>query len=128
MHPGRLLWIPAVGFAAELPDGKPRDVWSFEEPEFLPVDEAFRLSTEVAPDGAVLARWEMPDGYYLYRHRFGFETRVSATDARLARDAGRTPRFRQARKRSTSISARSKSTTTMPRRGCRSLPVPVSSK
>ena len=70
-----LLGIPAVGFAAELPDGKPRDVWSFEEPEFLPVDEAFRLSAEVAPDGAVLARWEITDGYYLYRHRFGFGER-----------------------------------------------------
>ena len=46
--------------------------WLEEEPEFLPVDEAFALSTEVADDGALLAYWDMPDGYYLYRHRFDF--------------------------------------------------------
>ncbi|MDE0271415.1 MAG: protein-disulfide reductase DsbD, partial [Gammaproteobacteria bacterium] len=40
--------------------------------EFLPVDEAFALSTETADDGALLAYWDMPDGYYLYRHRFDF--------------------------------------------------------
>ena len=45
-----------------------------EEPEFLPVDEAFVLNAEVADDGSVRAHWVMPDGYYLYRHRFGFET------------------------------------------------------
>ncbi|MDA1073852.1 MAG: protein-disulfide reductase DsbD [Proteobacteria bacterium] len=49
--------------------------WLQEEPDFLPVDEAFVLSTAVGSDGAILARWEMPDGYYLYRHRFSFETR-----------------------------------------------------
>jgi thiol:disulfide interchange protein DsbD len=52
--------------------------WLEQEPDFLPVDEAFRLTTEVAPDGAVVARWQMPDGYYLYRHRFAFETRPAA--------------------------------------------------
>ena len=46
--------------------------WLDEEPEFLPVDEAFALSTETAVDGALLAYWDMPDGYYLYRHRFDF--------------------------------------------------------
>ena len=46
--------------------------WLDQEPEFLPVDEAFALSTETAEDGALLAYWDMPDGYYLYRHRFDF--------------------------------------------------------
>ncbi|MFN2169333.1 MAG: protein-disulfide reductase DsbD, partial [Anaerolineae bacterium] len=54
--------------------------WLDQGPEFLPVDEAFQLTVDVGTDGAVLARWEMPDGYYLYRHRFGFATRVSADD------------------------------------------------
>ncbi len=54
------------------------DEWSFEEPEFLPVDEAFVLSAEVAQDGSVLARWEIADGYYLYRHRFAFTSRIDA--------------------------------------------------
>ncbi len=54
------------------------DEWSFEEPEFLHVDEAFVLSAEVAEDGAVLARWDIEDGYYLYRHRFAFSSRIDA--------------------------------------------------
>lgn len=52
--------------------------WLSDEPEFLPVDEAFVLSTAVAPDGAVQAQWDIADGYYLYRHRFGFRARTSA--------------------------------------------------
>ena len=43
----------------------------FEEPEFLKVDEAFVLSTSIE-NGDVVARWDMPDGYYLYRHQFEF--------------------------------------------------------
>ncbi len=72
---------PAL-FAADLPTGGGLDdPWLQEEDEFLPVHEAFVLSTEVAADGAVLARWEMPDGYYLYRHRFEFDVRTSAEDS-----------------------------------------------
>ena len=56
------------------------DSWLDEEREFLRVDEAFVLSTEVAADGAILAYWEIADGYYLYRHRFNFQNRVSAED------------------------------------------------
>ena len=59
------LGVAQMGTAAELE-------WLDEEPEFLPVDEAFALSTETAEDGALLAYWDMPDGYYLYRHRFDF--------------------------------------------------------
>ncbi len=58
------------------------DSWLDDEPEFLRVDEAFVLSTEVAADGAILAYWEIADGYYLYRHRFNFQNRVSADDSR----------------------------------------------
>lgn len=54
------------------------DEWSFEEPEFLHVDEAFKLSAEVAQDGSVLAHWEIADGYYLYRHQFAFSSRIDA--------------------------------------------------
>ena len=46
-----------------------------EAPEFLPVDEAFVLSAEVDGDGALVARWKIAEGYYLYRHRFVFKTR-----------------------------------------------------
>lgn len=46
-----------------------------EAPKFLPVDEAFALSTEIGDDGALFAYWDMPEGYYLYRHRFDFTLR-----------------------------------------------------
>ena len=48
--------------------------WLGAEPEFLPVDEAFVLSAELDGDGALVARWKIADGYYLYRHRFAFKT------------------------------------------------------
>ncbi|MYD44012.1 MAG: protein-disulfide reductase DsbD [Gammaproteobacteria bacterium] len=39
-----------------------------DEPDFLPVDEAYPTEVELTEDGQVLARWVMPEGYYLYRH------------------------------------------------------------
>lgn len=69
---GLLDEVPATQSSSEV------DEWSFEEPEFLPVDEAFILSAEVGQDGSVLARWEIADGYYLYRKRFAFSSRIDA--------------------------------------------------
>lgn len=44
-------------------------------PVFLPVDQAFAFSWHLrAGEGGVeeiVARWDMPEGYYLYRHGFG---------------------------------------------------------
>ena len=70
---GILSGLLAFGLAAAL--AAPEPSWPGEAPEFLPVDEAFVLSTEVGDDGALLAYWDMPDGYYLYRHRFDFTLR-----------------------------------------------------
>lgn len=47
--------------------------WLNEEEEFLRVDQAFELTTEIADNGDLVARWVMPDGYYLYKHRFNFQ-------------------------------------------------------
>ncbi len=46
-----------------------------EEEEFLHVDEAFVLTTSLNASGNLVARWDMPDGYYLYRHQFDFAAR-----------------------------------------------------
>jgi thiol:disulfide interchange protein DsbD len=71
-------FLSQAAFAAELPT-KAADPWlTQEEDEFLPVDQAFILSTEISDEGNIIARWEMPDGYYLYRHRFEFDIRTSA--------------------------------------------------
>ena len=43
------------------------------EPEFLPVEQAYRLDSALFDDTLVL-RWEIADGYYLYRHQFHFRT------------------------------------------------------
>lgn len=67
--------------ASSNPDAGKADSWSFEEPEFLPVDEAFVLRAEVGEDGSVLARWDIADGYYLYRHQFAFSSRIDAEHA-----------------------------------------------
>ena len=40
--------------------------------DFLPVDEAFALSAR-RTGGQLIVRWDMPDGYYLYRHAFSVE-------------------------------------------------------
>ena len=46
--------------------------WLDEEPEFLRVDEAFRLSAELNPSRTIVARWQMPPGYYLYQHQMKY--------------------------------------------------------
>lgn len=43
------------------------------EPDFLPVHEAYVFSSRLEP-GAVIGRWDIADGYYLYHHAFGATT------------------------------------------------------
>lgn len=45
---------------------------SFEEPEFLDPDQAFIVSADVVDSTRLKLRWEIADGYYLYRDKFGF--------------------------------------------------------
>ena len=54
-----LSWLSALTFAAD--DG-----------EFLPVNEAFKVTAEEAGNH-VHFTFTIADGYYLYKHRFGFE-------------------------------------------------------
>lgn len=37
--------------------------------DLLPVDQAFALTAQPASGGAIEVRWDIADGYYLYRHR-----------------------------------------------------------
>lgn len=50
----------------------------FEAPSFLGVDEAFVLSSTIA-QGRLVARWQVAEGYYLYRHAFGLEAEQGIT-------------------------------------------------
>ena len=53
---------PASGFADEA-----------MEAEFLPVEEAYQLALEITDEQNIRLYWEIADGYYLYRKRFGFK-------------------------------------------------------
>ena len=67
-------WVAALALLSLLPGLVAAADWlNSDEPEFLRVDQAFALTTELADNGDLVARWEMPDGYYLYKHRFNFQ-------------------------------------------------------
>ena len=50
--------------------------------DFLPPDLAFVLSTYTASNGSLVARWEIADGYYLYREKINAEV-VEPAGARV---------------------------------------------
>ncbi|GMQ88339.1 MAG: protein-disulfide reductase DsbD [Gammaproteobacteria bacterium] len=41
--------------------------------ELLPPDQAFQLDVQVTDANTLTASWIIAEGYYLYRHKFGFE-------------------------------------------------------
>ncbi len=43
-----------------------------DQPEFLDPDDAFIVSAEALSANSVLVRWEIADGYYLYKDKFEF--------------------------------------------------------
>ena len=61
---------PALSRLLEL--GKGIGIGASGEDEFLDPDAAFVLSTAAAGPGLVEARWDIADGYYLYRDKFLF--------------------------------------------------------
>ena len=61
---------PALSRLLEL--GKGIGIGASGEDEFLDPDVAFVLSTAAAGPGLVEARWDIADGYYLYRDKFLF--------------------------------------------------------
>lgn len=44
----------------------------FSQPDFLPPEEAFRLSADVVDGNTLTARFEVVEGYYLYRDKISF--------------------------------------------------------
>jgi thiol:disulfide interchange protein DsbD len=51
-----------------------------DEQEFLKVDEAFKVSSDIFGD-EVLIRWDAADGYYLYKHPLKFQANGATIDA-----------------------------------------------
>jgi len=84
------LWVVALLLGATAaPAGASEASRALQElltgkPVFLPVDEAFRFTADSDGETAIVARWTMPEGYYLYRHAFAAEVRgPGAADAVL---------------------------------------------
>ena len=73
---------PAIARLLELGSG----IGTFGEDEFLDPDTAFVLSAAAAGPDAIEARWEIEDGYYLYRDKFRF--RVADTTGASLGEAG----------------------------------------
>ena len=61
---------PALARLLEL--GKGIEIGASGEDEFLDPDTAFVLSATAAGPGVIEARWDIADGYYLYRDKFRF--------------------------------------------------------
>ncbi len=51
-----------------------------EQPQFLPVDEAFQVTAQLTAENRIRLVWSITDAYYLYRHRLAFN---SAADSQL---------------------------------------------
>ena len=62
------LLITSVLLSATVQASLLGDLLTSDEPEFLPVEEAFPLNTTLS-NGELLASWNSADGYYLYQHR-----------------------------------------------------------
>ncbi|MEM1141801.1 MAG: protein-disulfide reductase DsbD, partial [Pseudomonadota bacterium] len=56
----------------------------FSEPDFLPVEEAYPLAIEQQSDRDLRLIWQMPNGYYLYRHALKFSARDSGETVGIA--------------------------------------------
>ncbi len=50
----------------------------FSQPDFLPPEEAFRLTAEMIDGNTLNAHFEVVDGYYLYRDKIAFATQGDA--------------------------------------------------
>lgn len=52
--------------------GQKLGLFKQQQPAFLEPDRAFAFTSEMRDDGTVVLRWQIADGYYLYRDRFSF--------------------------------------------------------
>jgi len=53
------------------------------QPEFLPVEQAYQIALEIEDDRSVRVYWQIEDAYYLYQHRFAFKLEDSSGPVEL---------------------------------------------
>jgi len=56
------------------------------QPQFLPVEEAYQLDVSVAGQGDLRLHWQIAEGYYLYQHRFAVQLEDGAGPVPVAID------------------------------------------
>lgn len=82
----RFLALLALCFACSAsaaPNGAFGGLFGSDEPKLLPVEKAFPLSAKLVAPGRIVARWNVQEGYYLYRSKLGFE--LAGTDNAIQR-------------------------------------------
>jgi thiol:disulfide interchange protein len=68
-----LLALASVQALAQLPSTAPQTFGiAGNQPDFLPVAEAYRLEVEPQDNGDLRLYWQIEPSYYLYQHRFAF--------------------------------------------------------
>lgn len=51
-----------------------QSIFEPKKPNFLPVDEAFKLQPPILKNETIIVSWLIESGYYLYRDKFGFKS------------------------------------------------------
>ena len=102
-----LLLASSCSYAQSFGSAERRRLAHAAGPEFLPVEEAYQLEVEVLESQGVRLYWQIADSYYLYQHRFGFTLEDAAGRSNCVE-------LPPALQRTTSISAKYRSTTTAP--------------
>lgn len=64
-----LILLFSVSSVAQIPELNTAPVFEQEEPEFLPVDDAFAFDFQQNGD-ELLISFDIADAYYLYKHQF----------------------------------------------------------
>jgi thiol:disulfide interchange protein len=62
---------------------------AIDETDLLPIDEAFRLEARALDAESVELRWQIADGYYLYRHRISAQADAPMVAGELALPDGK---------------------------------------
>ena len=51
-----------------------QSIFENQKPNFLPVDEAFKLQPPIIKNETIIVSWLIESDYYLYRDKFGFDS------------------------------------------------------
>lgn len=68
-----LLFSASLAFAQGLGSQATVNFGAASTPDFLPVEEAYRLEVEILGDKRIRLYWQIADAYYLYQHAFKFK-------------------------------------------------------